>query len=567
MTHHHLHIDEFSVTDIRHMLHEAWRVVSARRWYFVFPCCIFATVSFAVSLRLPRQFTSTTVIKRESDPVFANLAGKSWMQPYEDIRNRTNQRITDESFIESVLQDLDLPAGLEKFADGTLTPAAARSRKSLASSIAAGLVVRNVESSQSRDIIAIDLLSAQPDGMVDVLAAVRDRYIERARADTIGILRNVEAFLLSETDRCRSEMVKAQRRLVEYELHYPGIRPDGADPAHAEQAALIVEKVELGRRRDDLTMNKVRHNTILAAHGEGHGCDAPTTRQEPNPRYAELVAEIDRLAATMVEMRNVKAMTEAHPEVVRHRELIAVRREELAKLSPTVSVPANDPSRSADAYAAVERARQELSNTEAQLASIDGRLADVATRLASLERQRALAVEHRQEYVKQAAESERLAAELGSWQEAIAPIQNALYLENKNRSIHFATVKEAVCSAKPTSPQGMLVMMICIGAGLAAGALSVILVELFDRSYRTVKQLTTSIGIPIIESIDEIVTAASQKRRIFRNLLFLPGLAVLLMAAAIFSGTVAYVSLERPGAFESIKSSSDRLYSRMLGNG
>lgn len=567
MTHHHLHVDEFSVTDIRHMLHEAWRIVSARRWYFLFPCCILATIAFAVSMRIPRQYTSSTTIKREPDPVFASLAVKSWMQPYEDIRSQIRPHLTDEHFIASVLADLNLPAGAERFDDGTLSPSAERARMALARSIASGLSVQHIERSSARDVISIELLSGQRDGMLDVLAGLRDRYIQKSRADTIAILKNVEAFLLAESDRCREKVTALQRRVVEYELRYPGIRPDVADPANAEQAALVVERVELGRRRDDLVMAKARHEATLAAlEGTSEG-DEPPTRLEPNPRYAELVEEIDRLAAAVAEMRTTRAMTEAHPDVVRHHELIALRREELSKLSPMLKVPMHDAARSAETFNVAEKARQELSHVEASLAAVDLRLREVAGRLAGIERQRALAVEHRQAYLKLAGDVERLSSELGTWQAAIAPIQNALYLENKNRSIHFATVKEATTSGKPTSPAGTLVMMVCLGIGLAGGVLTVLLAELLDRSFRTVKQLTTSLGVPIIESIDEIVTAAAHKRRLVRKLLLLPATAVLLLSAMALSGTMAYMSIERPGTYESIMASSNRLYSRMLGKG
>jgi len=116
-------------------------------------------------------------------------------------------------------------------------------------------------------------------------------------------------------------------------------------------------------------------------------------------------------------------------------------------------------------------------------------------------------------------------------------------------------VQDVALGATPTSPDAKLVMMICFGIGLGAAILSVLLAELIDRSYRTVKQLSTSLGVPVIESIDEIVTRAIRRRRLFRRLVVMPALATILVAVTVLAGAMAYLSLERPGDFKWFKSS------------
>ncbi len=98
-------------------------------------------------------------------------------------------------------------------------------------------------------------------------------------------------------------------------------------------------------------------------------------------------------------------------------------------------------------------------------------------------------------------------------------------------------------------------MMICLGIGLGAAVLSALLAELIDRSYRTVTQLSTSLGVPVIESIDEIVTAAVRRRRLLRRIVVMPALAGILVAATLLAGTMAYMSLKHPADFERATSS------------
>ncbi|MFQ5411403.1 MAG: hypothetical protein ACE5EC_03875, partial [Phycisphaerae bacterium] len=84
-------IDELSVTDIRHTLHEMWRVINERRWYFVFPMCTVSTIAFLCALMIPRVYRASTVIKREHDPVFETVGDKQWTKPYQEIRARIDE--------------------------------------------------------------------------------------------------------------------------------------------------------------------------------------------------------------------------------------------------------------------------------------------------------------------------------------------------------------------------------------------------------------------------------------------------------------------------------------------
>ena len=156
--HHHPHMDEFSVTDIRHTLGEVWRVVRDRRWYFLLPFLGVSTVALICSHWIPRQWTVNTIIRREHDPVLTSMAGKSWTEPYTEIRQRMTGELTDLDTITNVLAQVDLPQSAEKFSATELTPAGANARRVLAAQVAAGLTIKNLESSPNRDVVSIRLV-------------------------------------------------------------------------------------------------------------------------------------------------------------------------------------------------------------------------------------------------------------------------------------------------------------------------------------------------------------------------------------------------------------------------
>lgn len=553
----HQHIDEFSVTDVRHTLHEIRRILVARRWYFLFPFCIVSTMACIFSLYAPRQFSASTVIKREHDPVFASLKTKSWIQPYEEIRKRMAADIAEPNFIAGVLEKANLPVGAARHSDVNVTETAGTIRAALAAQIASGLSVKTLESSEHRDIVRISLTMSDPSRIPDILRLLRESYMEYARKKTASVLENVRSFLETEAAKCSAEIAVLSARLTDLELKYPGINPDNTDTNSAERTALVIERVDMRRRLDEATVRKNQIQINLREITRVKNSDEhapPQMSEQPNPRYAELLSEIKGLEEKIIICRTRRGMTDAHPEVRATRSLLEERGNELAATPRTTLSPDRAAANLADELNAVDGLNRQLKETNAKIASANGRMQIIEGRLNEIEAQRILAAEHRGEFMTMFDKLKRLEADFSDWRKDIAPIDNVLYLEGQGRSIHFATVQEPSSAIKPVTPDSSLVLLICFGIGAAAAVVSVIIVELCDRSYRTVKQLSTSLGVPVIESIDEIITATAHRRRMLRGLVVMPVLGIVLIAAVSIAGTMAYYSLENPERYSALKS-------------
>jgi len=107
--------------------------------------------------------------------------------------------------------------------------------------------------------------------------------------------------------------------------------------------------------------------------------------------------------------------------------------------------------------------------------------------------------------------------------------------------------------------------VICLAIGAAAGVLVVLIVELMDRTYRTAKQLRTSLGIPVIEGIEEILSRAARQKRLLRRLVLVPAAAGVAIGLVLVTGSMAYLSIERPSDYELLKESPQRLYHVVAG--
>jgi hypothetical protein len=127
-------------------------------------------------------------------------------------------------------------------------------------------------------------------------------------------------------------------------------------------------------------------------------------------------------------------------------------------------------------------------------------------------------------------------------------------------------VRDVDAAVRPASPDGRVVVGLCFAIGAAIGAIVVLLTELLDRSFRTAHGLSSTLGIPVIESIDEILTAAARRKRVLRRVLLLPATAMALSLVMLTAGAMAYLSLESPADYEMVKHSPHRVLSMLWGS-
>ncbi len=554
------HIDELSVTDVRYTLGEAWRVIRNRRWHFLLPFCAVATIALVCSLWVPRTYTASTIIKREHDPVLASMMGRAWTEPYGEIRKQMAGDISDPDFLIEVLAELDLPSNLPRFDNGDLTPEGEQLRRNLALKISEGLSITPVETSPNRDVLTIRLALDDSTYLPEILSECRDRYVRLVQKKTVRILRDVKHFFQAESERSRAVLAGVQKEIIEAEMKYPGIDPALPDPTQAEQTSLIVERLDLERKLEELTARRDKLLALLASSSSEDEalaapdvCDAP---QQINPRAEEIENEIRRLHDEIANHKLVRLMTDQHPTIVRLRKTIEAREAELTELPRTI------PRHDATAEPGISPRRQmeiQLAEHLAELTAASARHEEIAGQIRRIERRRVETADQREAYLKLREQSERLREELAGWQANLGPIGHILAVEDSNRGIQFTTMQESLMAPRPVSPDARMVLFICLAIGTAVGVVFVLGAELFDRSFQTVKQLSTALTIPVIESVDEILTQATRRRRLIRQFVVMPVVSAGLVLALFSAGAVAYLSIEKPAKIESLKGSTIHL--------
>jgi uncharacterized membrane protein YgdD (TMEM256/DUF423 family) len=548
--------DDFVTTDIRHFLAEAWRIIRLRRWHFVIAFLCAGTLAFAGSLFVPRKYSATTILKRESDPALAGMIGKGWTERYAEIRQQMASDLGDMGMIKSVL--VELSKSREGSVEAVTRPPDQEARK-----VSDGLIIKSMESSSSRDVVALTLTLPNGDDLVPILHGIRDRYVEKTRSQTTEILRGLEQFFVIQADRSRNDLESVRRETNECELRYPGVNPDTTDPLQAEQSLLAVDRAESQRQRDALQQQRQALEKELAGFDRSmpsnqesmgqifagelpSGPDGPAANKDveqvPNPQFTELQSRRDKLTQEIVENRTLKAMTDNHPVISRLRASLDAISVELGK-TPEFLPKERSATASISQYEEKSRIVRQISDIDSRLKTLHAKQDEIQAAGDQFRRSRLLAIEHREEFLKLRQKSERIDADLNTWQQNVAPIRRLLTLENSNRGLHFTAVGEIETTGMPAFPAVWMVLAVCMGAAAAGGVITVAATELLDRSYRTARQLA-SLGVPVIRMIEEIVTRETQKSRVLRRLVVIPSTIIILLAALLSAGTLAIRSLE-----------------------
>lgn len=571
----HHQIDEFSVTDIRHTISEVWRVVRERRWWFIFPFCVGTTVACAASLFIPRKYTTTMMFERKNDPVLAGMLAQRWTRMYDDQRKRLRHDLLRDEVIEEVVSELNLPPGLPINAGGELSPEGERARGEFAREIVHGLEPILIEKTTNRDIMQLSLSLTDPTHALEILDGVLRKYEDTMREQTLTFMQSAEEFYTDRIARCGAELSDLDRQLVDLRKKYPGIESSDEDPTAIERSALQLERTKHMDNIDDLLfrMTKITRNIARSTRtdeseqaGPDDALEFDPVEMTANPRYAALRMEIEKIDREITDNTKLKFMTELHPTIVSLQKLRERRSEELAGTAPRIpadKLPAASPqsvfqSQEDLLIAQREKLDAEIASSRAKLASIDGRIADSRSLRNDI-------LENREAYRRLEKSSDQVRSEIHAWQGELGPLRNAVTLEKNDRGIHFAVTQKPVRANKPSAPVSLTIMLACLGIGLASGVVLGLLKELVDRSFRTAKQLSTSLGVPVIESVDEIITRTIQRKRLFRQIVLVPALMLLLAASTIVAGTMAYFSIENPSRYEQIKTMPRRAVQLVIG--
>jgi len=548
-------MERMTATDARHTLGEAWRVFRARRCWLIFMFLSAATAAFVGSHWLPRRYSARTLFERRNDVVLQSLIGPAWNQTFEGQRKSLTFDMAGPAALSDAIQRLDEARSWRRDEHGDLTADGLREMAALTARIAERVEIKVLESTPQRDVIEVAMNDSDASLSSRVVVALRDNYVARSRAKMLGLLEESLEYFTRESKRSGGLVRRTEERLATLEREFPGVLPDYTASVSGEINGLSFERAELRRRILELNSTEQSFVQELAGKPAERTETLPANAPAPEtPQRAAIAAEIERIDRQVNDEKVLRGKTDLHPTV-------AALYEKLARLREDYRAAATPPAAVAQLAAATERVsesrrshlEQQLRSTREQIAMTQERAAAIQARLDQIDARKTAGTGRRQDHIAQTEELAANRAELAAWQKQIDPIQRILDAQKRDRGVRFISVQEPGTVARPSSPDARIVLLACLAIGVAAAVLAALIVELADRSYRTPAQVGSTLGIPVIESIDEIVGAREQRRRVVMHLVALPTAAAagLLLMATAAAG--AYLSLEAPWLYEQVR--------------
>lgn len=567
--------DVAGLGELRQTVSEVARILSVRRWTFFIPFCVLTTAAFLLSLQMPRRYVVSTVFGRKNDPVLMNLPEAQRAGNYEAFRKSLSQDVINTAMLTDVVKRTVLANTANGDAEDAQPSSQSLDRRarSMASRIASGLEIVLHERSQYLDIIEIKYSSSEPENMAVVLDEIRETYIRNTRKKFIELLRQTRDWFEEQRAERQALVDALEEDLIEFKSAHHGLNPLNPDGTFAQLNSARSQFVGLQRKQKDLETRLAGRRELAGATADSPRSSLPSIPAvvpgivpiKPSAKTRRTANELRQAGAKIQELQATRGMTERHPEIVvlRRKEQLLERSLERSHSEDARNTNVNGPPRGLlydvdtepenDTWTAVR------SEAETEVRILENLLADNRQELDSLEAtildyemMQKDALEHRREFSTRRAEVARAAQQLILYQTNADQVGRVLNAESSQRGILFENIKSASGSAVPVSPRTSMVLLLSLLVGLGGSAIAVLLRELFDRTVRTRVQITRALGLPILESIDEIISVATQRRRRFQRFAMVPMVTSGFVMMVMVSGSVAYLSLQNKALYERV---------------
>ena len=568
-------VEDSSFALLRDNVSEALRILMLRRWSFFIPFCLVTCLAAIASHRVKRTYESRTVIERRDHPVLMNLQQTAATGEFSLFFRPTLARdVRNLDAMARVVENLGLAGTLERNPDGTLTIESQRKCKRIGASLAAGVKVNLTQKGEHFDQIEISYAASDPNLPQKMVDQIKNVYIARTGERLTKMLEDVTEYFGRLARDQWERKGRLEEDLLSFQAEYIGVDPTDPGSLRLKLNSLESEHAELQRTiaglEREVTMRRHLRERYMR---EATSRSAAASKADASPYVPvksadalEIEKEIHDIQSTIRELQLTRRMTDRHPDIIEQRKRVARLQQRLRdqyKLDAARANPGDESGLSDEvASAAVDAATGwnaqtaalylQIQDREARLAAAQQRLRVVERDITKHQNLMGNVFKYRKTYLFKKDNVEQALDEYHRATDRVAMAESILNADESERGITFTQITPPTPCIRPVRPRSTTVLALSLLVGLAAGAVCVLFKELFDHTYRTTKQVTRSLGIGILESIDEIVTRCDRARRFRRRVLYAPLAVTVLLGGVCLSCAAAYMSVEYPARYERI---------------
>lgn len=493
-------------------LRDYWQIFMRRKWLIILP------VITIVSIAVPGSFLLQPVYQASTTLISQEVARGSILQgvanipvPRGEEMNTVRYKIESRSYMKEVADKVGVADYLKSIGGEPNIDDVVRYLRKITTLRA-----------RSSKIVEISVMHPRPDMTKNIADTIANTYVNNT-------LKWRQDATVASTSFIRQELEVYRQRLREAEEALLAAREKGVfDSLRGEDNSLVSE---LAKLRTDLVEVEL---DLQEANGElqnarqlsvGGFAEDYSSAFYTNPEITRLDAKLAGLQAQYVQLS--MKYTEDYPEVRALKEEIIQTQEELDQAKAKFST------RQKDVAARVQYWEDKVRMLQVKRTALTDKIREYDRKLQQLpQRQLELARLQREQAAAESTYS-MLLARLNE-----AELLRSSELQRMGRVAEI--LDPAILPDKPVKPNKMKIAVLAIAMGMMIGGGSAFLLEYFDRSFRSVDEVTDYLGIPVLAAIPKLTTFESEaKERIRRRVIFacigLASLLVLILIADIVS--------------------------------
>ena len=556
-------------SEIRKNLNDVLGLLVRHRWAFFLPFSLVSCIVFVMSLYYPRSYRATTTFERRNDPVMLNLPMEGGLASFQYFKATMERDITSLPCMRMVVDNLGLTTDFERDDDGEYTKAASRQRDSIARSLGSRITASTHKRGVGIDLVKIVYNGPDPTIGRKLVDEVRRSYCALTMQWLLDDLTKQRRYFLDEETVAREHLKQAQRAELLMRMQNPHADPIDPGNVALRLAQLDMERRELMMRKREYAADLAMLQQMLMTLNKDYGIEAKpnpgdgsgAAGQGWDPWSIHVEQQLVAMDNKIKELMSRRGLTDQHPDV---RMLFAerARMEQTGADGPPADFKPEDVVLHAVNSESGMTTRElfwERNRILVRVSAQEARIKDVAMSLKTnehsikqMENAKVELLRTEEMYSDRVATLTRTQAELRKITETLVTIDPAIKAVRENRLLQFSKSTPPSGSYLPIAPRARVILLLALLAGLVTGIVFVILAEVFDNVFRSSSQVARSLGLPMLESIDEIVTTVDRRRLFIRRMVVSPLIVTCCLGLTVLSGSMAYLSLERPADYQRI---------------
>ena len=473
-------------------LRAAW---SRRKWLAlgVFALPFVATLSLVVSM--PALYRSTALVLVERQQVPEAFVRPTVTSDVETRLRSISQEILSRSRLDALITRFGLYADLRK------TRPNEEVIERMRSDIRLDFRGADLRARSSTIAFAISYRGSDPDTVAQITNTLASFYIEENLKDRERQATGTADFLKGQVAGTRTKLDELEARVGEFRKRYLGELPQ---QMQANLVSLENLNSQLRLNSDGQSRAAERREALTALLAEAASSPPASAAPAGVPSLDE--SQAARLVMLRQALASARArFTEEHPTVIRLNAQLAATEGEPADSSGDATTAPSSP------Y--VLRLRESLKATESELKVLKveeqrlrGAIAAYQARLENTPKRE----QQFQELARDYESTRQLYDTLGKrYEEA----QLAESMEQRQKGERFRMLDPAVASQIPAAPNRVRLFIVSLVLSLGLGVGALVLAEILDTSFHSVKELREFSIVPVLVSIPRILTETDRKRR------------------------------------------------------